>query len=363
MSDQITPFQAIEQTQDRFMSIAPSWMKFDAEQGFAKQHLSNNSYLFGVAQKNPVSLMQAITNVAAIGLSLNPAEKLAYLIPRNVKIGDQYITKVFLEPSYMGLCKLATDTGSIQWIQANVVYANDEFIDNGPGEKPSHKYKAFAKQEERGEFVGVYCVAKTEHGDYLTTIMPAEEVLSIRERSEQWKKSKSGPWASDFNEQAKKTVVRRAHKMWPRTNQRLAEAVDLSNNNEGFEAILSEPSLGQYSAETKAYFDGLIEKADAIGMYTFQRTTDESTFNNLYHSFAKGTKGKYQGIIKELIGKGASLIQDCADAVRTGIESGDDAAVLEIVQDLQPDTLDLLLALLTPDQVSTINEIKEAVTE
>lgn len=365
MSEQrLTPIKAIEQVEERFKSVAPA-MSFESEKGFAIQVLANNPYLMGVAQNHPVSLMQAVSNVAAIGLSLNPAEKLAYLISRNVKEktnqGEQWVSKVFLEPSYMGLCKLATDSGSIKWIQANVVYSNDEFVDNGPGEKPTHRYNAFANKQDRGEFVGAYCVAKTAEGDYLTTPMSAEEIYSIRDRSEAWKRGQSGPWKTDFTEQAKKTVVRRAFKMWPRTNMhRLAAAVELSNNNEGFEPILSEPNIGEYNSEQKAYFDSLIEKSDSIGMATLQQTLDEKTFVNLYHSFPKGQKGKYQQIVDRLIQDGSSRIIDCVTLAREGLSNGDDGQVFETIDGLPVDTLNIILSRLTPAEVSAVNQIKEA---
>ncbi len=185
--------QVFEVAEQRFKEIAPEHMKYATEVGFAKQLMEGNGFLRKAAMENPKSLGHAITNVAAIGLSLNPAEKLAYLITRNVKVGqNQWETRVFLDPSYMGLIRLATDSGNIKWIQANCVYSNDEFCDNGPGEKPTHKYNAFAKHEDRGEFVGVYCVAKTIDGDYLTTTMPAEDVYSIRDRSEAWKAKTAG---------------------------------------------------------------------------------------------------------------------------------------------------------------------------
>lgn len=341
MSNEIT--QAIEQTQERFLSIAPAQMKFDAEKGFAIQILKNNDYLMKVAQGHPQSLQQALTNVAAIGLSLNPAEKQAYLIPRSVKTDKGYVTKVFLEPSYMGMIKLATDSGSIKWVQALPVYSTDEFMFVGVGDKPIHKFNPFQPAEKRGDFIGVYCVAKTVDGDYLVNMMSAEQVNSIRDRSEQWKKSKSGPWLTDFIEQAKKSVIRQGFKTWPRSDlNRLAAAVELSNDNEGYEPILSNPSLGEYTAELKEYFDQMITNQDAIGMFVLQcqlNEKSESTFANLYHSFEKGTKGKFQAIIKDLIAKGFSLITDIRIALGEAIDAQDDMAVIELLDGLSDDAI------------------------
>lgn len=350
----------IDATEAKFCQIAPKALNYQAERGFALQILANNSYLARAAEENPVSLQQAVTAVASIGLSLNPAEKQAYLITRNVKVSqNQWQTRVFLEPSYMGLCKLATDSGSILWVQANIVYSNDTFTDNGPGERPTHTYKAFAKMEERGEFVGVYCVAKTHDGDYLTTTMTAEEIEGVRERSEAWKSFKAGkaktggPWQTDFGEQAKKTVVRRAFKMWPRTDlHRMAEAVNLSNENEGFEPILTSPEVRDYTGDQKKYFDQLITESDAIGMHVFQRTTDLQVFTNLYHSFEKGTKGKYQRIIDDLLSRGRGECEQITMDLAAGISAGDDLAVNEIRDDLSQEAMNYLISTLPTELAS-----------
>lgn len=358
--NQVTISEVIARSEDRFKQIAPQHMQYEAEKGFALQILKNNDYLMGVARQNPESLQYALTNVAAIGLSLNPAEKQAYLIPRTVKVGNQFQSRIFLEPSYMGLCKLATDSGSIDWVHAGVVYAADDFTDNGPGEKPSHVYKAFAK--DRGDIVGVYCTAKTAKGDYLTTTMSIDEINSIMERSEAVKnyragKSKSGgPWMSDFKEMAKKTVVRNAFKLWPKTDMhRLAEAIELSNQNEGFEPFVTSPSLGHFTAEQKTYFDQLITSSDALGMYVFQQTLqDQSAFTNLYHSFEKGQKGKYQAIVDSLLHKGQASIMDYRGELAIAARDGDDLRVKELTSELTTDQLALVMSKLDAQTISFI---------
>lgn len=367
-ANKITIAAVLEETQDRFLSIAPTHMKYDAEKGFAIQILKGNDYLLKAATNHPQSLQSALTNVAAIGLSLNPAVKEAYLIARNVKSGNGWATKVFLEPSYMGLVKLATDSGSIKWVQANCVFANDEFTDNGPGERPTHKFNSFATQAERGAFVGVYAVAKTADGDYLTTTMSAEEVFGIRDRSEAWKayqegKTKTGgPWMTDFNEQAKKTVVRRQFKLLPKTNlNRMAYAVDISNENEGFAPLVSSPALGQYTAEQKEYFDQMIVKGDALGMYVFQHSlSDESIFINLYHSFEKGQKGKYQKIVNDLAAKGFNIFQTFIDEMTSSFNAGDTIYVVQLYEELSQDGQKLILDRIPAEIVSYLVSEKAA---
>jgi len=364
-SEPKTVSEVITQVEDRFLSVAPAHMKFDAEKGYAIQLMDNNSYLKQVAQGNPKSLLQAMANVAAIGLSLNPAEKLAYLITRTVKSGDKWESRVFLDVSYVGLIRLATDSGSIKWVQADMVYEQDTFTYNGAGEKPTHIYKAFST--ERGAFVGVYCEAKTVDGDYLTTIMAADEVFSIRDRSEAYKafiekkKGNGGPWVSDFGEMAKKSVIRRAFKTWPRTDERrmarLAEAVEISNQNEGFTPILSSPNMGQYTADQKAYFDQLIEKSDSWGMFVFRQTLDEVSFTNLYHSFEKGAKGKYQRVVDELTRKGADTLTSMVLDIESATQSGDTGGVQEIIEGMPAAEVDIIRSRLSMDGARMLHEV------
>lgn len=349
--------EVIEIAGERFKQIAPAHMKYEAEKGFAIQLLKNKDYLMSVAQGAPASLQQAITNVAAIGLSLNPAEKQAYLITRTIKTKDangkdKLEQRIFLEPSYVGLCKLATDSGSIEWVHAAAVHEHDTFINNGPGEKPLHQYQAF---KDRGEMVGVFCTAKTSKGDYLTTDMDMAQIISIRDRSEAWKAKMSGkantggPWETDFKEMARKTVVRNAFKMWPRTDERrysmLAEAVELSNQNEGFEPIQTTPNLNQVTPDQKEYFDQLIEKSDALGMYVFSesiRAIGDAPWISLYHSFPKGEKGKYQKVVNELTARGMSMFSEIMDATSQAIESNDDLAAKELICDLSDEVRKML---------------------
>jgi len=365
MSKELSVSEVIDLTEKRFKQVAPKAISYEAEKGFAMQLLTNNGYLMKVAKENPTSLAQAITNVAAIGLSLNPAEKLAYLIPRNMKERqgnkDVWVSKIFLEPSYMGLCKLATDAGSIEWVQARCAYESDTVADNGVGEKPSHTYSPFST--DRGDFVGVYCVAKTHTGDYLTTFMTVEKVNNIMERSEAVKsyrnnKGSGGPWISDYEEQAKKTVVRQASKLWPKTNQRMMQAVHLSNENEGFEPIMTSPKTMDFTAGQKSYYDRLIENNDALEMYVLLTTVEESVRNNLYHSFEKGTKGKYQQIVDTLYLNGKAVFDDCITAMN---ETEDESAVLEVAEELSNDAIELMGNKLSDNSRAIIDENRESV--
>lgn len=356
--------EVLTKAEARFNAVAPSYLKYEAEAQFARQLLIGNSYLMKIALECPKSLEAAIYNIASVGLTINPAEKLCYMITRNIKVSDgKWQTRIFLEVSYMGFIRLATDSGSIKWLQANCVFQNDTFVDKGPGEKPDHIYNAFSKPEDRGVFVGVYCVAKTMDGDFLTTLMQAEEVYSVRDRSESWKKNQSGPWKTDFTEMAKKTVIRRAFKTLPRTDERrmamLANAVELSNQNEGFEPIATSPEIRDFTGDQKAFFDQLITNNDKIGMFTFLTSIDEGVRTSLYHSFEKGSKGKYQRIVDELYKEGAARVSELVDAIHGHVAANEDFGVLENIEGLAADTLAIVRERLSIEANSFIESLQK----
>jgi len=218
--------KAVYEVEATFDSVRTVEMPFKREAEFAIQLLMGNDYSLAIAAKNPQSVRDAVTNVGAIGLSLNPAEKLAYLVPRK--------NKICLDVSYMGLMRLATECGAIQWAQCNVVHASDTFELNGFDKPPTHKYNPFATDEQRGDEVGVYCVVKANNGDYLVHVMTVAEVDAIRDRSESWKAKKAGPWLTDRKEMVKKTCVKQASKYWPRKDgsvNRLDHAIEVLNRS------------------------------------------------------------------------------------------------------------------------------------
>lgn len=197
-------------------------ISFEREAGFAIQQISGKDYTMKVAMANRQSVVDAVVNIAAIGISLNPAKKQAYLVPRDGKI--------CLDISYMGLMDLAQATGSVKWAQAALVYEADTFSLLGLDKPPQHTFNPFSK--DRGAVVGVYVTIKTIHDEYLTHTMTIEDALAIRDRSSAWKANKSGPWKTDEGEMIKKTCVKQAYKYWPKT-ERLETAIHHLNTEAG----------------------------------------------------------------------------------------------------------------------------------
>lgn len=226
----------VAEAQPKFTQIAAAdgnLVRWERESMYALQAIMKSDYL---QKANMDTIKNAIVNVASVGLSLNPAMKLAYLVPRD--------GIACLDISYIGLVKLATDSGGVLAVSAICVRANDRFEYRGPFEMPGHTFDPFASAETRGEIVGVYTAAKLASGIQIDT-MSREELNKIRLKS----KAKSGPWFDWFEEMAKKSAIKRASKMWPRT-ERLAAAEAILNEHEGIDLEPQEKIVEEYVEDT-----------------------------------------------------------------------------------------------------------------
>lgn len=196
------------------------------ETSFALQAVNANNYL---ASATPQSVAKCVLNVAFTGLSLNPVLKYAYLTPRRTGSAIEAI----LMPSYIGLCKLITDTGAVRNIYAHLVHQEDEFdVLYGTSESIQHKPKF------KGEVSHVYAVAVLPDGGTQFEVMTVDDVNEIRERSDSYKafkagKAKSCIWESDYGEMAKKTVIKRLTKYLPKTETwaKVSEAIEMDNQD------------------------------------------------------------------------------------------------------------------------------------
>jgi recombination protein RecT len=200
------------------------------ECSFALQAISKSKQLQDATIESKQS---AILNIVQVGLTLNPVMKLAYLVPRWSREG----TLCCLEPSYQGLVKLLTDTGSIETINAQLVYENDKF-EYLPSdfERPIiHESNPF---QNRGQIIGVYAVAKLTSGACQAETMSIEQLHEIRELSESYKAFKAGKvkscvWVEHEGEMYRKTIIRRIAKYLPKSDKftKVAAAIDLDEQD------------------------------------------------------------------------------------------------------------------------------------
>ena len=363
--------QIILAAEKKFLKINPDPAAFASEGAFFLQILRNSPNLMAVCIENPRSAVAVLEQAAALGLSLNPAKKQSYVLSRNIKIKthgqpDRWESRLMFEPSYMGLNKIAVDSEGIEWVQARVVRKEDTFIDNGPGLRPTHDYEAMAPREERGPIVGVFCMVKLDTGDYLTTIMTAERLKEIKERSETGKKD-YGPWVTDEEEMSMKAVMRTGFKTWPIKSSKMEQAVYISNENEGFEELTTTmPEVTKFTADQKADYDQMIEEENAIDMFLFLDSVTEGVEISLYNSFPAREgigKGKYQAIVTKLQQSGRAQLEDCRAELTEAFKMDDEMGVGQLVTDLPKEGVEYILTQMDSEEEIAIRKIWNAAKE
>ncbi|MEK4002974.1 recombination protein RecT [Bacillus sp. FSL K6-2822] len=193
----------------RMAEVLPKHMDMDRMSRIALTTIRTNPTLL---ECTVPSLMGAVMQAVQLGLEPGLLGH-CYLLPFNKNAGTkqnpQWVKEVQFIIGYKGMIDLARRSGHIQSIYAHAVYENDEFeYELGLHPKLTHK-PSFG---DRGKFIGAYAVAHFKDGGYQMEFMPESEIEKRRGRS----KSKDfGPWKSDYEEMAKKTVVRSMFKYLP----------------------------------------------------------------------------------------------------------------------------------------------------
>ncbi|KRT94819.1 recombination protein RecT [Bacillus glycinifermentans] len=163
---------------------------------------------------SPASLLGAVMQSAQLGLEPGLIGH-CYFVPFNRKIKgkngapDQWVKDVQFIIGYKGMIDLARRSGHIESIYAHTVHEADEFVyELGLHPKLIHK----PATGHRGEMTHVYAVAHFKDGGYQFEVFSKQDVENVRKRS---KSKDNGPWQTDYEEMAKKTVIRRMWKYLP----------------------------------------------------------------------------------------------------------------------------------------------------
>lgn len=154
-------------------------------------------------QCDPTSFLASMMQSAQLGLEPNTPLGQAYLIP--------YGKNVQFQIGYKGLLELAQRSGRIKTVYAHEVRENDEFdIDYGLEQKLVHKPNL---KGDRGEVIGYYAVYHLDNNGYSFIFMTKDEVENHAKSKS--KTFYSGPWQTDFDSMAKKTVLKQLLKYAP----------------------------------------------------------------------------------------------------------------------------------------------------
>jgi len=231
---------------------------WDSEFAFARDLVMADEYLRRVV---PETLASALRNIAHVGLTLNPIKQHCKIIARWNR--DSGVFEAHFLAMYRGLVYLATQAG-VYDIGTDVVYKADEFTvgRSSEGDTFSHKINVYAvRGSEDNPFIGAWVAARMPHGnERKVEWVPAADIYLMREQSDSYKDKegnvrKNSPWVKWFDEQAKKSALKRASKRWEEAMdldtkwQRFQTAVDLDHKAEGgitvdgHATVVDEPKL------------------------------------------------------------------------------------------------------------------------
>ena len=197
--------QYIQMMQGEIKKALPSVMTPERFTRIVLSALSTNPKL---ASTTPQSFLGAMMTAAQLGVEPNTPLGQAYLIPFN----NHGTLETQFQLGYKGLIDLAYRSGEVSVIQAHVVYANDEFSYSF-GLEPELKH--VPAKTDRGDATHVYAVFRTKDGGYGFEVMSIEDVRKHAARYSQSYNSSYSPWKTNFEEMAKKTVLKRCLKYAP----------------------------------------------------------------------------------------------------------------------------------------------------
>ena len=175
---------------------------------FTRMALSSLNTTPKLAECTPMSFIASLMDAAQLGLEPNTPLGQAYLIPyrRKERLECQF------QIGYRGMLDLAYRNERVRSIEAHTVYENDDFyFELGLDAKLRH----VPAWEDRGEIKGFYAVYRLDNGGYRFEVMSKADIDIFAGTYSKSLDSASSPWRTNYEEMAKKTVIKRLLKYAP----------------------------------------------------------------------------------------------------------------------------------------------------
>jgi|GEM_PF-1887799 recombinase, phage RecT family len=202
-------------------------------------------------QCDPQSVLGAFMASAALGLEPNTIQQQAFLIPykKRALVHGKWVDtyECQFQVGYRGFVTLAHRSPVIASLEAEAIHAGDLF-DHMKGSDAFLKYRKALK--DRGELIGAYCFTKLESGVELATVLPLDEILKIRSKSETFnaltraveqaendkdrakaeRKLAETPWVMWEDDMAAKSAIKKHAKQLPLTpGDQISAAAELDS--------------------------------------------------------------------------------------------------------------------------------------
>ncbi len=236
----------LERSWPRIAAVAPKAMN---KERMFQLALSAYNQTPELAKCSTASVLGCLMKCTALGMEPSAVDGLgrAYILPfYNKKTGGTEATFIL---GYKGMIDLARRSGQLTDISARVVHEGDDFeYEYGLDEKLRH-IPSTAPIEGR-QLTHVYMVAHFKDGGHYIDVMTRDEVEAVRKRS---KAANFGPWKTDYEAMAMKSVIRRAFKFMPVSVEAAGavnadETVQTVNEGEG-DPIVAMPDVIEVEAD------------------------------------------------------------------------------------------------------------------
>ena len=176
---------------------------------FTRMALSAINNTPALAECTPMSFIAAMMNAAQLGLEPNTPLGQAYMIPYK----NKGVLECQFQLGYKGMIDLAYRTGQVQMIQAQIVREYDYFeYQYGLDPKLIHRPGG---DGDRGDITFIYGLFRLTNGGFGFEVSNKADMDAFAAKYSKSFGSKYSPWTENYEDMAKKTVIKRALKYAP----------------------------------------------------------------------------------------------------------------------------------------------------
>ena len=213
--------------------VAPKHLTADRMVRLAMLAVSKQPKL---AECSGMSILKSMMVASELGLEPGGALGHGYLVPYRVnqaKRGEpaRWVNECQFIAGYRGLAKLARNSGEIEIVEAHPVYPGDKFVvRRGTVSELVHEPDYLSGNDRGDKAVCYYALARYKSGAVQYEVMTRAQIETIMRSTQS--KGDYGPWLDHFDEQARKTCIRRLAKSLPLESEKhkdLLRALEVSD--------------------------------------------------------------------------------------------------------------------------------------
>ena len=239
--------------------VAPKHLTADRMVRLAMLAVSKQPKL---AECSGMSILKSMMVASELGLEPGGALGHGYLVPyktNQAKRGEKpiWVTECQFIAGYRGLAKLARNSGDVEIIEAHPVYPGDKFVvRRGTVTELIHEPDYQSGEDRTSGATCYYAMARYKSGAVQFEVMTRAQIETIMRSTQS--KGEYGPWLDHFDEQARKTCIRRLAKSLPLESEKFARALEMSDARDEGDTdieipvdVVSEPEPSNPNEATK----------------------------------------------------------------------------------------------------------------